>query len=283
MSGDERIGTQIAGYRIQSLLGRGGMGVVYRAEHVTLERPAAVKILAGELARDASLRDRFIRESRLAASLDHPHIVPVYDAGESNGSFYLVMRLVEGRDLKKVIRSEGPLDPLRVASLLAGVADALDAAHEAGLVHRDVKPENILVGAGRSGDERPYLTDFGLTKRRDSATALTATGTMLGTIDYIAPEQVQGEDTDGRADVYALGCVAYECLAGRAPFAKDSEMSTLYAHVHEHAPPPARSAPGSRRGSILSWPEPWPRTGITATRAAVSSSTRCAGRCAMSA
>ncbi|MGH2778056.1 MAG: serine/threonine-protein kinase [Actinomycetota bacterium] len=237
MSGDERIGTQIAGYRIQSLLGRGGMGVVYRAEHVTLERPAALKILAGELARDASLRDRFIRESRLAASLDHPHIVPVYDAGESDGSFYLVMRLIEGRDLKKVIGSESPLEPLRVATLLVDVADALDAAHEVGLVHRDVKPENVLVGARRGGGERPYLTDFGLTKRRDSASALTATGTMLGTIDYIAPEQVQGEDTDGRADVYALGCVAYECLTGRPPFAKDSDMSTLYAHVHDEAAP----------------------------------------------
>lgn len=248
MSRDERIGTQVAGYRVQSLLGRGGMGVVYEAEHVTLQRPAALKLLSGELARDASLRDRFIRESRLAASLDHPHIVPVFDAGEADGAFYLVMRLIEGRDLKKVIKTEGPLEPSRVAALLAGVADALDAAHEAGLVHRDVKPENILVGVGRGGSERPYLTDFGLTKRRDSATALTATGTMLGTIDYVAPEQVQGDDTDGRADVYALGCVAYECLTGRPPFSKDSEMSTLYAHVHEQAPPASSFRAGLAAG-----------------------------------
>jgi serine/threonine-protein kinase len=228
-------GSEIAGFRLEELLGRGGMGAVYRAEDVRLGRKVALKLLVPELAESERFRERFFRESQVAASLDHPHIVPIYAAGDADGQLYLAMRYVEGSDLRQLIAREAPLDPARALRLIEQVGDALDAAHERGLVHRDVKPGNVLI-AGRSGREHSYLTDFGLTKQTSSISGLTGTGELVGTIEYVSPEQIRGEKIDERADVYSLGCVLYECLAGVRPFARDSEVATLWAHVHE---PPA--------------------------------------------
>jgi serine/threonine-protein kinase len=236
MHGSERIGTEFAGYRIESLLGRGGMGVVYRAEHIRLQRPVALKVLAHEVASEASFQQRFVRESQMAASLDHPNIIPVHDAGEVEGVLYLSMKLVDGSDLKDVIERNGALEPHKAVELLDQVASALDAAHENGLVHRDVKPQNILVARERD-HERVYLSDFGLTKHSEAESGLTATGTFMGTIDYVAPEQIQSQPVDGRTDVYALGCVAYECLTGRVPYERDTDVAKIYAHLSDVPPP----------------------------------------------
>jgi streptogramin lyase len=211
------------------------MGAVYRATDVRLGRSVALKLLVPELAESDRFRERFLRESQLAASLDHPHIVPIYAAGDADGQLYLAMRYVEGSDLRQLIAREAPLNPARALRLIEQVGDALDAAHERGLVHRDVKPGNVLI-AGRSGREHCYLTDFGLTKQTSSISGLTGTGELVGTIEYVSPEQIRGEKIDERADVYSLGCVLYECLAGVRPFARESEVATLWAHVHE---PPA--------------------------------------------
>jgi ABC-type transport system substrate-binding protein len=226
------VGTELAGYRIESLLGRGGMGVVYRARDLALDRNVALKLLAPELAQDVRFRERFLRESRLAASLDHPAIVPIYDAGEVAGQLYIAMRLVEGTDLKRLLAEEGPLEPAPALALLEQVADALDAAHERGLVHRDVKPSNVLV------DERRhcYLADFGLSRRLAEQSAPAATGRSIGTVDYVAPEQIRGEELDGRADLYSLGCLLYECLVGRPPFARGSDTAVVFAHLEEEPP-----------------------------------------------
>ncbi len=225
-------GTELAGYRVESLLGRGGMGVVYRARELALDRNVALKLLAPELAEDARFRDRFLRESRLAASLDHPAIVPIYDAGEVAGQLYIAMRLVEGTDLKRLLAEEGVLDPEQALAMLEQVADALDAAHERGLVHRDVKPSNVLV------DERRhcYLADFGLSRRLAEQGTIAAAGRSIGTVDYVAPEQIRGEELDGRADLYSLGCLLYECLAGRPPFARGSDTAVVFAHLEEEPP-----------------------------------------------
>src|SRR5881396_3770135 len=238
MAVDRRIGTELGGYRIVESLGRGGMSVVYRAEHVRLGRQAALKLLAPGLG-EADFSDRFLRESRLAASLDHPNIVPVYDAGEEDGLLYIAMAYVEGTDLKTVVTEEGPL-PLRRALGIAGqVASALDAAHERGLVHRDVKPANILVGP----DDRAYLSDFGAVKELASG-GMTRTGSFVGTIEYCAPEQIEGGDVDARTDVYALGCVLYEALTGEQPFHRPSEVAVLNAHLHSPPPRPSKTVPG---------------------------------------
>jgi YVTN family beta-propeller protein len=231
MSTDPRLGTELAGYRLDALIGRGGMGVVYRAHDLALDRPVALKILSPELAADERFRDRFLKESRLAASIDHPNIVPVYDAGEVAGELYIAMRYVEGADLKQLL-AHGPLPNERAVALAAQVAAALDAAHARGLVHRDVKPSNVLVTA----DEHAYLADFGLTRRLGEAGASLGVMNSLGTVDYVAPEQIRGEEVDGRADIYALGCLLYECLAGEPPFRRGSDAATLYAHLEE-APP----------------------------------------------
>ena len=237
-------GTEIAAYRIEGLIGRGGMGVVYLAEHLRLGRKAALKVLLPEHA-DERLRDRFVRESRLAASLDHPNIVSIYDAGDADGVLYIAMRFVEGSDLGGLIRSEGALDPRRAIDIIGQVGEALDAAHAAGLVHRDVKPANILVVPRPSADERDrvYLTDFGLTKHAASTSALTRTGQFVGTIDYVAPEQIEGRQVDGGADIYSLGCVLYHCLTGRVPFARESEAAVMYAHLSDAPPPIGASRP----------------------------------------
>lgn len=212
--GEPSIGSTLAGYRIESLIARGGMGVVYRATQVALERPVALKVIARELADQAGFRQRFLRESRLAARLDHPGVVPVYDAREEDGELIVAMRLVEGGDLRKLIRREGPLAPARAIALLDQVADALDAAHAAGIVHRDVKPHNILV----EGD-RAYLSDFGLAKAIEGTDA-GSSASIVGTVEYMAPEQWRGEKVGPAADVYSLGCVLYEALTGIVPYAR---------------------------------------------------------------
>jgi streptogramin lyase len=230
-STDSRIGTELAGYRIEVLIGRGGMGVVYRARDLALDRDVALKLLAPHLADDVSFRERFLTESRLAASLEHPNVVPIHDAGEVDRQLYIAMRLVEGSDLKAILR-EGPLEPARTVRILQQVASALDAAHERGLVHRDVKPSNVLV----DGRDHAYLADFGLSRHVGDAAASPGAVKSLGTADYVAPEQIRGEKVDGRTDVYALGCLLYECLTGEAPFRRRSDAATLYAHLEE--PPP---------------------------------------------
>src|SRR5438874_1944447 len=237
MSVDGRIDSEVAGYRIVELLGRGGMSVVYRAEHVRLGRAAALKLLGAPFG-DADHRERFLRESKLAASLDHPGIVPVFDAGEEDGLLYIAMAYVEGSDLKKLLVHEEKLPLRRALRILGQVASALDAAHARGLVHRDVKPANILVGPG----DRAYLSDFGVVKELAGA-GTTRTGSFVGTIEYCAPEQIEGKDVDARADVYALACVLYECVVGTSPFHRSSDVAVLNAHLHASPPKLTRAAP----------------------------------------
>jgi YVTN family beta-propeller protein len=237
-------GSTFAGYRIESLIGRGGMGVVFRATDLSLERPVALKLVAPELAADERFRARFLKEPRLAASLDHPNVVPIYEAGERDGQLYLAMRYVEGSDLRTVLRRDGPLSPERTLRVLGQVAAALDQAHQRGLVHRDVKPANVLL----DGDEHAYLSDFGISTEAGGA---GDTGQTLGTIDYLSPEQIRGEAVDGRSDEYALACILYECLAGEPPFRRPTESETLWAHLREDpAPLRGRKAldPVLRRG-----------------------------------
>ena len=233
-----QVGTDFAGYRLEELIGRGGMSIVYRAQHLRLERTVALKLLMPELSADPSFRERFTRESRLAASLDHPNVIPIYEAGDENGVFYIAMRFVGGSTLKHVLETDGPLPADRTASIIGQVASALNAAHEEkNLVHRDVKPPNILVvpGHGADGGDHVYLSDFGIAKQR-AAGGLTKTGMFVGTADYAAPEQIEGRELDRRADVYALGCVLYETLTGTPTYEKDSEVALMYAHLLE--PPP---------------------------------------------
>jgi len=238
VSADPRVGTQLGDYRIESLLGRGGMSVVYLAEHVRLKRKAAVKLLSPELAEDPTFRARFVSEWERLAQLDHPNIIPVFEAGEADGFLYIAMRYVKSTDLKGLIEREGRLDAERSVSIIAQTASALDAAHQQNLVHRDVKPANILIatGAGPEGTDHVYLSDFGLTKHTESQSGLTQTGHFMGTIDYVAPEQISGKGVDGRTDQYALGCVLYQCLTGRVPFPREEDTASLFAHLQD--PPP---------------------------------------------
>jgi len=235
---DVRTGTILAGFRIDSLIGEGAMGAVYVAEDTRRGGQVALKVLVRDLAEDERFRRRFLRESKLAASLDHPNVVPIVDAGEEDGVLYLAMELVDGVDLRELLRREGRLDPGRAINLVAQVAEALDAAHAAGLVHRDVKPANILVREEPDG-EHAYVCDFGLARHLSSASSLTTDRGLVGTIDYIPPEQIEGGDIDGRADVYSLGCVLFECLAGTRPFDRETELSVVFAHLNE--PPPRLS------------------------------------------
>ena len=231
-STDAVVGSELAGYQIEALIGRGGMGAVYRAEELTLGRKVALKVIAPELGGDSRFRERFLRESRIAASLDHPHIVPIFKAGDEDGALFLAMRYVEGTDLAKLLREGGALAPRRAIDLLEQVAEALDAAHEKGLVHRDVKPSNVLVAVA-GGKEHCYLADFGLTKRTGSLSGISAPGDVVGTLEYVAPEQITGGDVETRADLYSLGCVLYECLTGQPPFPRATDVALLWAHVHE--------------------------------------------------
>ncbi len=236
-------GRQIAGYRVEAVAGRGGMGVVYRATQLALDRTVALKIVAPELAGDEDFRERFKRESRIAASIEHPNVIPVHEAGEADGVLFISMRYVEGTDLRELLALRGPLEPERTVRIVGQVAEALDAAHARGLVHRDVKPANVLIG-DRGGMEHVYLTDFGLSKQSSSQSGLTKTGQWVGTLDYIAPEQIEGRPVDARTDVYALGCVLYQALTGEVPFVRDSEVSKLWAHISEPPPAPSHRRPG---------------------------------------
>ena len=230
-------GTEIAGCRIEGVAGRGGMGVIYRATEVGLGRPVAVKLIAAERASDEAFRFRFERESRLTASIDHPNVIPVYAAGEEDGVLYLVMRFVAGTDLRSLLREEIRLKPDRATAIVAQVASGLDAAHAAGLVHRDVKPANVLIDdAGHV-----YLSDFGITRTVDGDTRLTDSGEWVGTVDFMAPEHLEGRDTDARTDVYALGCVLYTALTGTPPFRRDTAAQTISAHLHQRPPRPSKT------------------------------------------
>jgi YVTN family beta-propeller protein len=233
---DPRLGTRLAGYQITSLLGRGGMGVVYLAEQLGPRRQVALKLLLDPATASQAFRERFLRESELAAAIDHPNVLPVYDAGETDGVLWIAMRHVDGIDLAARLARDGPLAPEEALAIAGQVAGALDAAHARGLVHRDVKPANILLAMEDDAVTHAYLADFGLTKRIGAARGLTASGQVLGTIDYVAPEQIEGGPIDGRADQYSLGCVLFECVTGTVPFRGDSELAVLWAHVND--PPP---------------------------------------------
>ena len=223
-------GTTFAGYRIESPIGRGGMGVVYLATDLSLERPVALKLIAPEYAQDERFRQRFLKEPRLAAALDHPNVVPIYEAREHDGQLYLAMRYVPGEDLKTRFAHTGTLPAGEAMRTLAQVADALDVAHRRGLIHRDVKPANILLDE----DDHAYLVDFGISKSLSSDS--TASRQVVGTLDYMAPERIRGEHVDGRSDQYALACVLYECLAGIPPFRRETEAETMWAQMQGDIP-----------------------------------------------
>ena len=232
MNIDVPTGSVLSGYRIERLIGAGATGAVYLARDETLDRPVAIKLLAPELARDARFQERFLRESRAAARIEHPGIVPIYAAGEADGGrLFIAMRYVAGGDLTSVIEREGRMDGAQALALLGQVASGLDAAHQAGLIHRDVKPGNILI----EGDHA-WLADFGLAKHAATVNSLSRDTTFAGTVHYIAPEQIQGGEVDGRADVYALGCVLFECLTGRAPYERDNDLAVVFAHLRDPAP-----------------------------------------------
>jgi streptogramin lyase len=231
---------QFAGYRVEAVAGRGGMGVVYRATQLGLDRPVALKVIASGLLGDPRIRERFLRESRAAAAIEHPNVIPIHAYGEHDGQAYIAMRFVDGDDLRQRVAAEGPLAPAQAAAIVARVGAALDAAHDAGLVHRDVKPANILLGA----HDQVYLSDFGLASHALTGGGLTAPGGWVGTIDFIAPEQIRGEPVDGRADVYALGCVLHFALTGQVPYPRETDEARLWAHLHAASPEPSRLAPG---------------------------------------
>jgi len=234
LTGELRQGERLGAYEIEREIGRGGMGVVYLALDTRLRRRVALKLIASDLAADPGFRARFEREARIAATLEHPHIVPVYEAGRLDGRLYIAMRHIAGADLGAVIRDEGPLAPHRVARLVTQLGGALDAAHREGMVHRDVKPANALL-TGHGDEEHAFLTDFGLTRDAGSQSGLTHTGEWVGTVDYASPEQIRGLQLDGRSDVYALGCVVFHALTGRAPFV-GPPAAKLFGHVSGDVP-----------------------------------------------
>jgi hypothetical protein len=228
-------GAEIDGFVIESVAGRGGMGVVYRARQQRPDRIVALKVIAPDLAHDGAFRARFERESSIAAQIEHPNVIPVYAIGEADGVLYIAMRFVEGTDLRSLLDADGPVEPSRAATIVDRVGRALDAAHAQGLVHRDVKPANILL-ADAAGRDHVYLTDFGLSRHVHATSGPTRTGAFMGTIDYVAPEQARGERVDARADVYSLGCVLFTALTGAVPFDLDNDLAKLYAHDRSPAP-----------------------------------------------
>ena len=235
-------GVEVGSYRIEAPIGRGGMGIVYRALDLRLGRQVALKVLSRDRAEDELFRDRFLRESRILASLDDPHIVPIFEAGEDKGQLFIAMRLVLGPDLRTVLEREGRLQPARAVAIIAQVGSALDAAHVRGLVHRDVKPANILLAPASDAGQQDhvYLSDFGLTKLSGSESGLTAIGQFVGTPGFVAPEQIEGRTLDHRVDIYALGCVLYSSLTGERAYPRDTTIASLWAHLKE--PPPSATA-----------------------------------------
>jgi serine/threonine-protein kinase len=249
--GDFAAGSLVAGYQLAEQIGRGGMAVVYRAHDPRLDRDVALKILAPGLSQDEAFRQRFIRESRAAAGVDEPHIIPVYEAGEDRGVLFIAMRFVRGGDIRSLLDRDGPLSPGRATEIVSQVASALDAAHARGLVHRDVKPANMLLEESPDSDrpDHVYLADFGLTKASlgQAAAGLTSTGQFLGTLDYVAPEQIEGRPVDGRTDLYALGCAAFEMLTGAPPFRSNEGMAVMYKQVSQAPPLLSSRRPGLAR------------------------------------
>lgn len=231
-------GDEFAGYRVERSLGRGGMGVLYLAIEPGLDRRVALKLIAPEAAADEVFARRFAEESKIAASIEHPNVVPIYAAGEEEGIPYIAMRYVSGSDLGRRLAREGRLEPAAAAALIAQVGSGLDAIHAAGLVHRDVKPANVLLGE-TGGEDHAYITDFGVARNVSTESGLTQTGRFVGTLDYVAPEQISGGAVDARADVYALGCLLFKLLTGEVPYPRDGEAARLYAHLND--PPPAPS------------------------------------------
>jgi serine/threonine protein kinase len=226
-------GSTFAGYEVDSVVGAGGIGILYRARQVRLDRPVALKLVEPDVARDPVIRERLRREARMVAALEHPNVVPLYAAGEEDGTVYIVTRWVEGTELGSLIQAEGPLEPARAARTAAQIASALEMAHAKGLVHRDVKPSNVIL----TPEDHVYLTDFGLAKRAGTAVGLTRVDQMLGTVDYVAPEGIEGSEPDARGDVYSLGCVLFEMLTGAPPFAdQGGGMAKMWAQVNAEVP-----------------------------------------------
>jgi hypothetical protein len=262
---DPRLGTELAGYRIESVLGRGGMGVTYLAEDVRLGRRVALELLTTELAGDERFRERFLRESTLVASLDHPGIVPVYEAREAEGELYVAMAYVEGSDLASLLARERRLEPERALGIVSQLAEALDAARWGrGLVHGALSPSAVLVAAaaGTASGERVFLSGFGLRQELPPGAELAEAARQLGTVRYPAPEQIEGRPVSPRSDVYALGCLLFQCLTGRPPFKGDSPEVLLQAHLHEQPPSATRCCLGLPAGidrvlarALAKWPE----------------------------
>jgi Protein kinase domain len=240
-------GDEFAGYRIERRLGRGGMGILYLAVEPGLERRVALKLIAPEAAADEVFARRFAEESRIAASIEHPNVVPIYAAGEEDGVPFIAMRYVAGSDLGRRIGREGRLPPARAVALIAQVGNGLDAIHAAGLVHRDVKPANVLL-SGEPGHEHAYITDFGVARNVATESGLTQTGRFVGTLDYVAPEQISGGPIDARVDVYALGCLLFKLLTGEVPFPREGEAARLYAHLNDPPPPASPYEPSLPTG-----------------------------------
>src|SRR5512132_1344070 len=244
-------GAEFGGFRIERALGHGGMGIVYLARELRLDRLVALKVIRPELAGEESFRARFRSESLTAASVEHPRVVTIFGAGEREGLLYVSMRYVDGRDLGRLISADGPLAPDQATALITQLADGLDAVHAGGLVHRDVKPANVIVERNRADAERAaFLTDFGLAKAMASTAGLTATGEVIGSVDYMAPEQIEGRRVDARTDVYALGCVLFHAVTGKVPFPERESSAKMWAHLNE--PPPAAAA---TRGEAVTEPE----------------------------
>ena len=235
-------GSIFAGHRIEGVAGRGGFGIVYRATHIALDHVVALKLISTGRAEDETFRDRFKSESRIAVSIRHPNVVAVHNAGEEDGLLFVTMDFIDGTDLRGLLNREARLPPDRTVALVGQIAAALDAAHERGLVHRDIKPGNVLVEQ-RNGAEHVYLTDFGLSKQMDATSGVTASGAFVGTLDYVAPEQIRGDRLDARTDVYALGCVTFELLSGRVPFEQEDKIAKIYAHLQEEPPELIDAAP----------------------------------------
>jgi serine/threonine protein kinase len=236
MADDLKVGDRLGDFEIVEVAGAGGMGVVYKARQQSLERDVALKVIRDEIASEPEYRERFLREARLAASVDHPNVVTVYDVRDEDGRLYLVMQWIDGIDLRQLLDGSGRLTPKRATAIGQQLAGALDAVHGAsGLVHRDVKPANILL-RDVAGEDHAYLTDFGIAKPPDLFENLTRTGSTVGTTGYLSPEQIKGEDADPRSDLYSLGCVTFEMLTGKKPFTGENELAVRWAHAQDPRP-----------------------------------------------